>query len=76
MTGLGQSILEEGIAMGETQGKVLGKAESILDLLADIGTVSSELARQIYARHDERELRRWLKLAAKAGNIEQFVESM
>lgn len=96
MIGLGQSILEEGIAegreIGKAEGKVEGraegkaegkiegraegKAEAVLDLLADIGVVSSELVEQIRAQNDEQVLRRWLKLAARSVSVEQFVEAM
>ncbi len=68
MTGLGWSILEEG--------RTKGKAEDILDLLADLGSIPAELSRRICAEEDAEKLRCWLKLAARADSVEQFAERM
>ena len=80
MTGLGMSILQEGWKKGQiagrSEGKAEGKAEDILDLLSETGAVSAELTGRIYAQGDEGVLRRWLKLAAKADSVEQFVKEM
>lgn len=72
MNGLGQSVLERGIRMGKAE----GKAESVVYLLQDIGNVSSDLMKRIYAQSDEQVLCRWLRLAAQAESIECFVEAM
>ena len=80
MTGLGMSILQEGWKKGQiagrSEGKAEGKAEDILGLLSETGAVSAELTGRIYAQGDEGVLRRWLKLAAKADSVEQFVKEM
>ena len=60
-----QRIRREGI----TQGKI----NSILDLLSDLGDIPSFLKEQITAQRDEATLRAWLKLAAKAESIEEFL---
>lgn len=68
MTGLGQSILEEGRAEG--------RVSDILDLLGETGEISPELARRIREQSDEQVLRRWVKLAARADSVEQFADQM
>lgn len=68
MGGWGLSILEEGLAKG--------KAEGILELLGDIGSVPEELSKRIGEEADIEKLRRWLKLAARAESVEQFMEVM
>lgn len=72
MTGLGMSVLREGWMKGEAA----GKAESVLELLAEAGEVPAELSKQIQAETDEGRLHRWLKLAAKAASVEEFVKAM
>ena len=72
MTGLGMSVLREGWIKGEAA----GKAESVLELLAEAGEVPEELLKQIQTETDEGKLRRWLKLAARAASVEEFVEAM
>lgn len=68
--------MEEGKAEGRAEGKAEGKAESILDLLAESGSVPTEISRRIYEESDTKKLWRWLKLAACAESVEQFVEMM
>lgn len=57
-------------------GKAEGKAEDILQLLRDLGDVSEELSEKIMSEKDLDTLSRWLKMAAKAENIEQFISGM
>ena len=59
------NILEIGIEKG--------KAASILELLEETGKVSEQLKQKILAQHDSETLSKWLKLAAKAETIEEFV---
>lgn len=54
------------------EGKAEGKAEDIIDLLMDIGTVSDDLRERIMAEKDLKTLKEWLKIAAKAENAEDF----
>lgn len=58
------------------EGKQEGKAEDILELLEDLGTVPQELKKIILEQSNLDILRRWLKLAAKAETIEEFKEKM
>ena len=49
-----------------------GKAEAILDILADLGEISADLQKQIMAERDPECLRQWLKFASKAQSLEEF----
>lgn len=53
-----------------------GKAEDILDLLEDIGTVPDGLLEKIKSEKDLDTLRAWLKLAARAESMESFERSI
>lgn len=61
---------EECFAAGETK----GKAESIIELLKDIGNVSEELKCKIMKQEDTDVLKEWLKLSAKVSSIKEFRE--
>lgn len=63
-----REIREEGIA----EGKTAGMAESILDLLAELGEVPAALKQHIYEQEDFALLKRWHKIAAKALSIADF----
>ncbi|MDE6016720.1 MAG: hypothetical protein K2H41_13705, partial [Acetatifactor sp.] len=67
-----QRIRREGIAEGITRGKI----DSILDILGDLGDIPSSLKEQITTQEDETILRAWVKLAAKAESIEEFLSSL
>lgn len=53
-----------------------GKAEGIVDLLQELGTVSEELQERILAERSSKKIKSWLKLAAKVDTIEQFISEM
>lgn len=57
---------------GKMEGKMEGKIEALLYLLEEKGNVPKALEERIKAETDENILRDWLKLAADAGNIEEF----
>lgn len=57
-------------------GKAEGKAEDILELLEELGTVDAELETKIRSEKNMKTLSSWHKLAAKADSIEQFVAEM
>ena len=57
-------------------GKAEGKAESILELLEELGTVDAELETKIRSEKNMKTLSSWLKLATKTDSIEQFVAEM
>ena len=54
------------------EGRAEGRAEAILELLKGVGCVSEELERRIREQKDMEILRKWNKLAAKAGDVEEF----
>ena len=54
------------------QGIALGKAEDIIQLLAELETVPEELEQIIQTENDINTLSRWHKLAAKAETLEKF----
>lgn len=56
--------------------KAEGKAESVVDLLEELGTVSEELRDSIFAQKDLAVLRQWLKLAARSKSFEDFEAHM
>lgn len=62
----------EGRTEGREEGRTVGKAEDILELLSDLGEVSEELKRNIFAQRDLTILKSWLKLAAKSDSVEEF----
>lgn len=69
-------IQREGFDKGLTQDVTKGKIDDILDLLSDLGDIPSPLKNRITAQEDETILRAWLKLAAKAESIEEFLSAM
>lgn len=58
------------------EGKKAGKAESIIDLLEEHGTVPDDLKKEIFAQKDLMVLKDWLKMAVKASGIEDFASRM
>lgn len=53
-----------------------GKAESVIELLGEIGPVSDELREKIINEKDMSVLFKWLKLAAKSESVQKFEENM
>ena len=49
---------------------------SILDLLEDLGEIPSSVLERFQAETDAEILKRWHKLAAKVGSIEEFIQKM
>lgn len=49
------------------------KAESVLILLADLGSVPKDIENRILVEKKEETLNKWLKLAAKAENMDEFL---
>lgn len=69
-------ILREMLRDERAEGKAEGKAESVIELLQEIGSVSSQLQERIINEKDMSLLLKWLKLAAKAESIQQFEKNM
>ena len=68
--------VSDGISQGICIGKVQGIAESILELLGDLGDVSMELREAIITEKEVQRLKQWHKLAARAGSIEEFQQGI
>ena len=68
--------IEDMIEDGRTEGKVVGKIESILELLEDIGHVPQRLVELIRAEDNMSMLNKWLKSAARASSIAEFEANM
>lgn len=60
---------------GRAEGRIEGTAQSILLLLNGLGDVPSELSKKIRSEKNMDTLNQWLKAAAKAESIEQFIQS-
>ena len=68
--------IEKGIEEGREEGFSAGKADAILELLEDIGTIPEEIRERIHNEKDSKVLNGWLKQAAKADSIDEFVSKM
>ena len=71
-----QEGIEKGQKVGHQEGIIAGKAEDILELLEDIGTITDEVRERIHNEKDIKVLNSWLKLAAKSESIDEFVSKM
>lgn len=58
------------------EGILQAKIETILDFLSDLGTVPESLRAGIQRQADVEILKRWVKIAAKASSIEDFLEKI
>lgn len=72
MCEIADRIRREGREEGEIIGRVKGKAEDILELLADLGEIPQKIANRIRQETDLELLGRWLKCAAKASSFTEF----
>lgn len=68
------NILEIGIQKGLEEGLTTGKAQSVLELLADKGPVPEEVRDRVMGQKNEATLLKWLKLAAKSETLEEFCD--
>ena len=72
--------LIEGKAVGLREGKIVGlcegKAYGILDVLSEHSAVPEDVSKRILSETDLSVLTGWLKLAAKAETLEDFVKGM
>ena len=67
---------KEGIREGIKEGKIEGKIEAILELLSELGDVSFQVRNRIKHENDMDLLKKWLKLAAKAADMQEFTQVM
>ena len=75
--GLAEGLAEghaTGLAEGRAAGLLAGRSESILDVLEDLGPVSSEIREKILSEKDLDTLKIWNKGAAKVESVDEFVE--
>ena len=66
----------EGLTQGITTGTLRGKAQSVLELLAELGSIPPETEHKINNETDPAVLSSWLKTAARADSIESFIREM
>lgn len=65
-------VRDEGIAIGKAE----GKAEAILELLANMGEISDELRSRVMKQKDMNVLSAWLRLAARCSTAEEFEKTI
>lgn len=68
--------IDDLIEDGRQEGRAEGRAESILELLGELGSIPAELVMKIRKEENIEILREWLKLAARADNIQQFISCL
>ena len=69
-------LFQELLRDERVEGRIEGRANSVLLLLEEKGVISEELQEKIMCEKDTEVLKRWLKLAAKVDSVEQFLEEM
>ena len=62
----------EGREKGMTEGKIEGRAESILELLEMKGPVTEELQNRIRSQKNLEQLEQWFRIAVKSDSVEEF----
>lgn len=67
---------DEGRAEGRQEGMLEATINNILALLEEYGTISEDILERINIEKDIEQLKKWLKLAAKAPSIQEFVDAM
>lgn len=68
--------LEEREIRGLEQGREEGIANSIIELLSDLGNIPGETTTVIMSQRDTHILKSWLRLAAKAESIDNFEQQI
>ena len=69
-------VLEEMLKDERAEGRQEECAENILLLLSELGNVSNELTEKIINEKDMSVLKQYLKCAAKAETVEQFMKEI
>ena len=69
-------LFEELLKDERAEGRAEGRAESILTLLEEKGEIPESLREIIMDEKNVEILGNWIKLAAKADSIDQFLEMM
>lgn len=73
---MGYMKFEEIIASERKEAAIEVCIHNILDLLEDLGPVPAELSRKLYETDDMEVLKKYLKLAARVGSMDEFIEKM
>ena len=71
-----EEAYEEGKIAGIAEGKNLGERQAVLDLLEDLREIPEDIRTRIHTEEDQKNLRQWLKAAARAASFEAFREKM
>ena len=76
-----QEAFSEGKAEGEKEGKIEGKKEGKMEALIDLLSIFEEkipadILERLQSEKDTDTLTKWLKAAAKAKNLEEFIQKM
>ena len=66
----------EGRAEGREEGMIIGKAQMILDLLQDKGSVSKTAVDRVLKEKNPAVLKEWIRLAVQAESVQQFEEAI
>lgn len=71
-----EDAYKEGLEKGQLQGQVDGYRQNILALLEEYGDVPEDIQSRIYAEADPNVLQKWLKIAARATDFDNFRAGM
>ncbi len=66
----------EAMQEGRQEGRQEGNREAVFELLEEYGVIPEHIREAVVAQKDLEVLKRWLKLAARAGSMEQFEKEM
>ena len=66
----------EGRTEGREEGMIIGKAQMILDLLRDKGSVSQTAVDRVLKEKNPDVLKEWICLAIQANSVQQFEEAI
>lgn len=69
-------LFEELLRDERAEGKAEGKAETVIDFLEELGTIPADLHERILNETNLETLSKWVKLAAKADSIDQFLKEI
>lgn len=73
---LTELLMQDERRAGRKEGHIDGRKASIMETLADIGTVPVRLQEKIMKEDNVDQLKAWLKIAVRVDSIEQFMEEM
>ena len=72
-----QEMIKEERQEAFAEGKAEGKIEDLIDLLSIFeGKIPADILERLQREKDTDTLTRWLKAAAKAKNLEEFIQKM